>query len=62
MRSLPGLARYLSGEWASRRRRAVGVAASGPLGGVEQRGAVAHRPGEGVLDGPAGADVAVLRA
>jgi len=42
------------------RRCRVGVAQVEPGGGVQQGGAVAHRPGQGVLDGHAGQHLAVL--
>ena len=58
----PGVAADLAGERAVRRGRAVGVTEGGPGGGVQEDGAVADRPGQGVLAGPAVDRVAVLRS
>ena len=58
----PGVGAHLVGEGPRRRGRPVRVARRGTGGGVEQPGRVAHRTSDGVLDGPAADDVAVLRS
>ena len=57
----PGIAADLVGERASRPGQTIGITEGGPGGGVQEDGAIADRPGEGVLAGPAVDRVAVLR-